>query len=618
MTKDNATSSGDGVDATADGGAGGDGAAEDGEGEDSNCPLGFGKNGKITNAVDGVKKSMYIAFMSANTPLTKQEVAAKAAATDPDDITILENKVFLNSLKRAISDPVGMPAAMLDWHKFYDRDTVGIVNPLGPGCVSTIDPQVVEYVCKTNAKNYSDRLLPDVFNVVLKGLGVTGSQGEYNRQHRKVCQKPFINKNFLETFSTVVEGRVAHLCQSWDMASIKAGEGAGIVQDVDLHSQHLLLDIISPISFDYDFHLLDKSREVITGAEGKFIPNAMLESYHKSAEIMGEVFITPVPLLKLGAKFGIGRFQQLIEAYENLERMGDKIVKARKTMHTEAAARGEEMKQVCLLDTMLFLEDEDGNPAYTDEELWGDMNDVMAAGHQTQAATMTMSLLYVARNPDIKAKIEAEVRALGGRAPTFTDVSEGRLAYTQLVVKETLRMHPPIHMFPRLATEADVMPTGHKVAAGDLILLSTWAMGRNPSVWEEPDRFDPARFTDERLEDLARQQNPGADTDVIERAVTMLKSGRDFIYTPFGAGPRSCIGGLFSLLTVTTIIASCVQQFDFSPDEASLPAHADIPLRYDVTMCFPNGLKMMLTKRLLVESDAADVPSPGPVMANAR
>ena len=78
---------------------------------------------------------------------------------------------------------------------------------MGPGCVSTIDPQVVEYVCKTNASNYRDRLLPDVFNVVLKGLGVTGSQGEYNRQHRKVCQKPFINNNFLKTFSEAAAAR---------------------------------------------------------------------------------------------------------------------------------------------------------------------------------------------------------------------------------------------------------------------------------------------------------------------------------------------------------------------------------------------------------------------------
>ena len=204
-----------------------------------------------------------------------EEAAASAAAVDPKDVLVLDNKVFLQSLKKAIEDPVGMPAAILDWHRQVDCDTVGIENPIGPGCVSTIDPRVVEYVCKTNAANYRDRLLPDIFRLVLKDLGVTGSQGEYNRQHRKVCQKPFINNAFLKTFSAVVGSRVAHLCESWEMASEKEMRTAvktattatneppappAMVTDVDLHSQHLLLDIISPISFDYNFDLLTKSR----------------------------------------------------------------------------------------------------------------------------------------------------------------------------------------------------------------------------------------------------------------------------------------------------------------------------------------------------------------------
>ena len=322
----------------------------DEETKSGECPLGFGKNGRITTAVDGIKKSIYVNFMSAAEPLTMEQAKASAASVDPKDVLILDNKVFLQSLKKAIEDPVGMPAAILDWHRQVDRDTVGIENPIGPGCVSTIDPRVVEYVCKTNAANYRDRLLPDIFRLVLKDLGVTGSQGEYNRQHRKVCQKPFINNSFLQTFSTVVESRVAHLCESWEMASEKESGVRGphenapaMVTDVDLHSQHLLLDIISPISFDYNFNLLDKSRTVITG-EGKFEANPMLEAYHRSAEIMGQVFITPLPLLKLGAKFGVGRLQELIDAYDSLERMGDDIVKQRREMHKARRERGEEIE----------------------------------------------------------------------------------------------------------------------------------------------------------------------------------------------------------------------------------------------------------------------------------
>ena len=115
---------------------------------------------------------------------------------------------------------------------------------------------------------------------------------------------------------------------------------------------------------------------------------------------------------------------------------------------------------------------------------------------------------------------------------------------------------------------------------------------------------------------MARSQaEEGATDEEIERAVTMLKSGRDFIYTPFGAGPRSCIGGLFSLLTVTTIVGSCVQKFDFSPDEASLPREAPIPLRYDVTMCYPGAQDEGAAAR---HRRRAARGEPAPVAAGAR
>ena len=265
---------------------------------------------------------------------------------------------------------------------------------------------------------------------------------------------------------------------------------------------------------------------------------------------------------------------------------------------------------MCLLDTMLYLEDDQGSLAYTDEELWGDMNDIMAAGHQTQAATMTMSLLYVSRNPTSRPR-SRKSRALGGRAPTFEDV-DGRLTYTQSVVKETLRLHLPIHMFPRIATDKDVMPSGHKVEPGDLILLSTWAMGRNPKVWGTH-QVRPREVHGREAGALARGKTR-APTWTRSAAVTMLKSGRDFIYTR-SAPARGPASGVCSRYAVTTIIASYIQRYDFEPDDDFLPADGEIPLRYDVTMCFPKGLKMKLTKRDVEPGSRVQTP---PAVASAR
>ena len=125
-----------------------------------------------------------------------------------------------------------------------------------------------------------------------------------------------------------------------------------------------------------------------------------------------------------------------------------------------------------------------------------------------------------------------------------------------MVVKESLRKYAPINLFPRLASDEDTLPSGHKVKPGDFILLSSYAMGRNPRVWENPLEFNPDRFTDESLRMQADKQAKASARDdpekleiAKERMRRRMSAGRDFTYTPFGAGPRSCIGGVFALLT---------------------------------------------------------------------
>lgn len=243
----------------------------------------------------------------------------------------------------------------------------------------------------------------------------------------------------------------------------------------------------------------------------------------------------------------------------------------------------------------------------------------MAAGHRTTASNLTVNLHHLARLPEVQRKVEEEVALLGGRRPTFKDVQEGRLQYTQRVVKESLRKYAPINLFPRLVENEDVLPTGHKVGSGDFILLSSWAMGRNPRVWENPNDFDPDRFTEENLraqaERLARE-SAGADADEeelqlqMERMSRRITAGRDFTYTPFGSGPRSCIGGTFALLATTVSLASVVQRFAFGvvPEK---DYGFEVPFLYDTTITFPKGVHVTAiarAARLGAEGgDAADV-----------
>jgi cytochrome P450 len=534
----------------------------------------------------------------------KETIADLRREYNQAEPAVIDDISFLKSLVKAARHPVGMPIAMLDWAE-QKGECVGIQNAIGPDCVSILDPEIVEYVCHTNAKNYKLRMLPDAFRFVIKNKGITGSDGQYNREHRLMCQKPFINSFSLTQFSNTVEERINYMCETWRTACGQAGEGK-INVNIDNDSQMVTLDVIGKVAFAFDFEQCESHAAKLLRGEDIVKDNIsqILDSYNGTSEIMGQLFITPGPILKLQYALGIGRVRELKEKYAILESVGTKLINERRETVKQRVADGD-FNDYCLLDVLVKAKDEDGN-LLPDEDLWGDINDVMAAGHRTTASNFTVNLFHVARNPEIQRKIEEEVAKLGGRAPTFEDVQEGRLDYTRMVVKESLRKYAPINLFPRLASGEDTLPSGHKVKAGDFILLSSYAMGRNPRVWENPLEFNPDRFTDESLRSQAEKQATASARDdpekleiARERMRRRMTAGRDFTYTPFGAGPRSCIGGVFALLTATTMLATAVQNFKFGKcdDGKHKDPGDEIPIMYDTTICFPEGVWLSMTPR---------------------
>ena len=145
---------------------------------------------------------------------------------------------------------MGMPIAMLDWAE-QAGECVGIKNAIGPFCVSIIDPEMVEYVCMTNAKNYRLRMLPDAFRYVIQNKGITGSDGEYNREHRLMCQKPFIN-SFSAAGILLRRSAIAYMSNTWREAA-QMGGGGPLEINIDNDSQMVTLDVIGKIAFAFDF-----------------------------------------------------------------------------------------------------------------------------------------------------------------------------------------------------------------------------------------------------------------------------------------------------------------------------------------------------------------------------
>jgi cytochrome P450 len=138
------------------------------------------------------------------------------------------------------------------------------------------------------------------------------------------------------------------------------------------------------------------------------------------------------------------------------------------------------------------------NDEFDDRSLRDQLLTVFFAGHETTATSLSWVHYLLDRNPDARRKLRAEVETvLGGRAPTNDDLP--RLVYTEQVINESLRLYSPIHSLSRVALEDDTIG-GYHIPAGATIYVSLYATHRLPTLWPDPDRFDPERFTPDEIE----------------------------------------------------------------------------------------------------------------------
>jgi cytochrome P450 len=184
----------------------------------------------------------------------------------------------------------------------------------------------------------------------------------------------------------------------------------------------------------------------------------------------------------------------------------------------------------------------------SDEEVRENATTAYVAGHITVHVPLAWLLQLVAEHPEAGERLRAE---LGDEEPGVDDLP--RLAYVDAVVRETLRLYPPLALQAREPLRDDVI-AGHEIPKGVRLFISSYVSHRHPDYWDEPERFAPGRFLD------------GA-----ERA--------PYAWFPFAFGPRECLGVQLALLELRLIVAMLGQAFRFEPLAARPATTQDIALR---------------------------------------
>lgn len=162
---------------------------------------------------------------------------------------------------------------------------------------------------------------------------------------------------------------------------------------------------------------------------------------------------------------------------------------------------------------------------------------MLIAGHDTSTALLAWALYLLTTHPEAMELVRHEVdNVLGSAPPTIDNISQ--LTYLGQVIDETLRMYPPIHLGSRHITE-DLEFDGFLLPAGIRLMYSIYLTHHDPKYWDDPDTFDPGRFTTEKKRKL-----------------------QPYSYLPFGGGARNCIGTAFALVEAKVILARIIQRCD--------------------------------------------------------
>ena len=367
------------------------------------------------------------------------------------------------------------------------------------------------------------------------GRGLVASTGDFHRQQRKLMQ-PVFHHQRIHSYGRLMAEYTDHFIQNWQ-------DG----QQVDMQSEMMQLTMY---------------------IVGKALLGADMDNLSCEAPVVAEAIASNQYWLEkefwLGFKLPFWlplRSQRAIK--QNNQQLRDVL---RPIIAAHHAQNGENGKD--LLSLLMSAVDEDGRPM-DDDLLMDEVVNLFSAGHETTSNALTWTFYLLAQHPKVMAKLQAEVDGVfgDGRLPTTDDLTD--LAYTEMVIKEAMRLYPPAWSLQfRQALRATTIG-GYDIKKGTMLVAAPYALHRNPIYFPDPERFQPERFAPEQSANLPR-----------------------YAYLPFGAGPHVCIGAQFAMMEAKMILAMIARRFDvtLAPNQVVEPE----PL---ITMGPKDGLQVVLRER---------------------
>lgn len=419
----------------------------------------------------------------------------------------------------------------------YERDIMVYKMMFRPIIVAN-HPELIRHVMLDNAANYArDPVGKRILEPGLGGGLLTSEGADWKRQRRLMA--PIFQPRRLAGFAAIMTERAERLAER--LLAQTAG------QTVDMAEQMMLvtLDIIAQTMFGADV-------DTDVSAVG-----AAMDRYQHTVR-------PSIPDL-----LGLPRWVPRSNAAEGRRALAamDAIIRDLIRRRRDRAALGGDLGNDMLGLLLAAFDDENGS-GMSDTEVRDHMATFFLAGHETTATALAWTLYLLSHAPEVETRLHGELDAvLAGRAASYADYD--KLVYTRMVIEEALRLYPPAHTTARVA-QADDRFGDLAIPKGTNVVISPWLMHRHKLYWDNPDVFDPERFSPQRVAQRRRH-----------------------VYLPFGVGPRICIGQGFAMIEAVLILATLTQRLRFRLlPETTVKAVAKITLRPSP------GLPMTIERRI--------------------
>ncbi|MEV6430475.1 cytochrome P450 [Nocardia sp. NPDC051463] len=406
----------------------------------------------------------------------------------------------LRNTKHFVTDPITFLSDSMAQHGNVFR--FQLVNG---SMVGVTHAHHIKYILQERMANFTrETQLYDILELFAgRGLATIADHNRW-RRNRRLVQPAFHHKK-ISALSEIMVTEIDSMCDEW-AEHARAGRTINIGEQMS----HLTLRIVVRALFGLDPH----GPEVTGFARAAQSVNAELGKFVR------------MPLIPL--KFPTPSHRRFWRAVGEMDAIVYTVINELRDSDSDG-----------LLSMLMNATEADTNSKLTDRELRDEVITMLFAGHETSSSALTSAMLLLQVHPEARQRLCDDVDDVlsDGRA-TMTDLPA--LPYSKQVLEEALRLKPPIWMGQRRADQDDEIG-GYHIPAGTPVMFSYYHAHRNPECWDQPDTFDPDRFTPDAV--AARDRN---------------------VYLPFGAGGHLCIGNTFAMMEMQLALSTIVRRFELT------------------------------------------------------